>query len=613
MSISGLYPNLRPSLLLDFAQVGRLDPRVSFSRASSATVYDGVTTAKAEENLLLQSQDFLTNWNITRLVRTADADTAPDGTVTADSIVQAAGQTSAGVITASPSISAQAGAITVSIFAKPDGKDFIVFRDLHSDGTVNLTWFDVQNGTVGTTDPGHTAVITASTNGYYRCSITYTANAARNADVSFFIADTDGSLTVVDDGNGLYIWGAQFEQRSAVTAYTPTTTQPITNYIPVLQTAAAGVARFDHNPTTGEALGLLIEEQRANLVTYSDDFADAAWTKSAASITSNTIVAPDGTLTGDALIENTATNEHRINQTASATLNANITASLYVKAQPTGTGRSVRLLVANNGATTNNISCVFTNTGGVFTAGAGVNSGTASGATGTVTSVGNGWYRLIVTGIPDPGVGSGTALSRINLHSGATVNYTGDGYSGIFIWGAQLEAGAFATSYIPTTTASVTRNADAASMTGTNFSSWFNNAEGALYAEGSYIGLQASKPMVSINDSTSSNVIQIQTNPSTASTSRGYIASGGTAQATIGTAGIFALNQYSSLALAYASNDFAMSSNGLAVSTDTSGTVPSVSRLEIGNAYGIQSSIYISRIAYYPQRLTDAQLQALTG
>jgi len=606
MSISGLYPNLRPSLLLDFAQVGRLDPRVSFSRASSATVYDGVTTAKAEENLLLQSQDFLTNWNITRLVRTADADTAPDGTVTADSIVQAAGQTSAGVITASPSISAQAGAITVSIFAKPDGKDFIVFRDLHSDATVNLTWFDVQNGTVGTTDPGHTAVITASTNGYYRCSITYTANAARNADVSFFIADTDGSLTVVDDGNGLYIWGAQFEQRSAVTAYTPTTTQPITNYIPVLQTAAAGVARFDHNPTTGEALGLLIEEQRANLVTYSDDFADAAWTKSAASITSNTIVAPDGTLTGDALIENTATNEHRINQTASATLNANITASLYVKAQPTGTGRSVRLLVANNGATTNNISCVFTNTGGVFTAGAGVNSGTASGATGTVTSVGNGWYRLIVTGIPDPGVGSGTALSRINLHSGATVNYTGDGYSGIFIWGAQLEAGAFATSYIPTTTASVTRNADAASMTGTNFSSWFNNAEGTVYVE-SVPALSGTNGFFAINDNTNNNAINAywSTNP------QFQIRTNNVSEATISKSASAPFK----LAGAYKVNDIATTVNGDSVSTDTSATIPVVTQMRIGQTgSGVNSTNgTIRKIAYYPQRLTNAQLQALTG
>jgi len=404
----------------------------------------------------------------------------------------------------------------------------------------------------------------------------------------------------------LYIWGAQFEQRSAVTAYTPTTTQPITNYIPVLQTAAAGVARFDHNPTTGEALGLLIEEQRANLVTYSDDFADAAWTKSAASITSNTIVAPDGTLTGDALIENTATNEHRINQTASATLNANITASLYVKAQPTGTGRSVRLLVANNGATTNNISCVFTNTGGVFTAGAGVNSGTASGATGTVTSVGNGWYRLIVTGIPDPGVGSGTALSRINLHSGATVNYTGDGYSGIFIWGAQLEAGAFATSYIPTTTASVTRNADAASMTGTNFSSWFNNAEGTVYVE-SVPALSGTNGFFAINDNTNNNAINAywSTNP------QFQIRTNNVSEATISKSASAPFK----LAGAYKVNDIATTVNGDSVSTDTSATIPVVTQMRIGQTgSGVNSTNgTIRKIAYYPQRLTNAQLQALTG
>jgi len=239
-------PDIKPSLNLDFANTKALDPRITYTRGSTATYYDGKTFAKAEENLLLYSQEFNNAvWTKTRATVTANADTAPDGTTTADSLLQASGQTSLGNIqnnNGTNPIIPIVGDYIFSVFAKPNGKNFLVLRETLLDGAINDTWFNVSTGVVGTTNADHTATIFASTNGYYRCSIKFTTASTSLGVLAFGVADTDGSTTVTDSG-GLYLWGAQLEQRSALTDYTATTTQPITNYVPALQTAASGEPR----------------------------------------------------------------------------------------------------------------------------------------------------------------------------------------------------------------------------------------------------------------------------------------------------------------------------------------------------------------------------------
>jgi hypothetical protein len=278
MSVKNLYPNIEPTLNLSFALTKALDPRISFARASTARFYDGRSTAKAEENLLIRSQEFDTaSWFKARATVTANSTAAPDGTTTADTLTQTSGQTNGGALTQSGLSAVNGLSYTLSVFAKPDGKNFISVGEDLGTGSIRRTYFDVSTGAVGTTAAGHTASIAASSNGFYRCVITFSANASRSGIAYIFMADADNNTTVVDSG-GVFLWGAQLEQRSSVTAYTPTTTQPITNYVPVLLSAANNVARFDHNPVTGESLGLLIEEQRTNLLTYSAQFDNAAWT-----------------------------------------------------------------------------------------------------------------------------------------------------------------------------------------------------------------------------------------------------------------------------------------------------------------------------------------------
>ena len=277
MSIASLYPSINPSLLLDFANVKRLDPRITFTRTTTATYYDGVTTAKAEENLLTNSAAF-TPFTTTGSSLTANSTTAPDGTSTAYTLTEDTANSTHRLNWGSPP-SGSAGAL--SVYAKANSAGRYLYISTYTTAA-RIAIFDLSGaGTVTQSNASSTATITSIGNGWYRCSVsvnetvTYLEFGLSNATTG----STTTAPTYTGNGSSMYIWGPQFELRNAVTAYTATTTQAITNYIPVLQTASSGQARFDHNPTTGESLGLLIEEARTNVCLYSEDFSDAGWTK----------------------------------------------------------------------------------------------------------------------------------------------------------------------------------------------------------------------------------------------------------------------------------------------------------------------------------------------
>jgi hypothetical protein len=416
---------------------------------------------------------------------------------------------------------------------------------------------------------------------------------------------SDGTATQLpsyagDVTKGVLLWGAQLEQRSAVTAYTATTTQAITNYIPVLQTAASGVARFDNNPTTGESLGLLIEESRTNLVTYSSDLTNAAWTKAGGTITANTIVAPDGTLSGDKLVEDSANSTHQVNQAYSITSGTVYTCTIYAKA-------AERSFIAIQPSSDSRFAYFNLTTGTVGSTGG---SPTAT----SIQSVGNGWYRCSIT-FSAITTGSVTAIVYCaNADSGAT--YTGNGFSGVFLWGAQLEAGSFATSYIPTVASQVTRAADAASMTGTNFSTWYRADEGTIYSESNTAAFSTSsndRCVAEVNDTSSSNFLRIQRR-ATSQTSSARCTASNSDVMQLNSLGSWTTADYKKVIVVYKFNDAAASADAGTVSTDTSFSLPVVTKLEIGSA---RSGDYlcgtIKKIAYYPLRVTNAQLQSLTS
>lgn len=613
MSVKDNFPALKPSLLLDFANTKVLDPRITFSRASTAVFYDDKTVAKAEENLALESQTFNTSsWTKQNSTITADATTAPDGTLTADKLIADTTSARHFLQAADPFRQYNAGSpsITYSVYAKAGEYNQLYFlNDSGYDGVDQCyAFFNLTTGSVGTVVQGYTAItnatITSVGNGWYRCSVYLQYAIGSSRPIGFGVSNADGTRTFAgDNASGIFIWGAQIEIRNTLTAYTPTTTQPITNYIPVLQTAAANVARFDHNPVTRESLGLLVEEQRTNLLTYSEQFDNAVWNKNNCSIQPNVIIAPDGTLTGDALIENVDNAFHVVNQGSAVSVGSVYTFSIYVKSNK----RTFVQILPSGGQVSGNPYVNFDLNA--------VTATTSGSITATITHVGNNWYRCSVTVT--------AALTTLSLLVCPTVSatatraqaYTGDGYSGIYIWGAQLEAGSFATSYIPTVASQVTRSADSASMTGTNFSSWFNQAEGTTYVESSCAGVNAGAyPGVLIFSSGStSNRFGIYGTPNGAGYGAIMMVAGGIAASLDPISGSTAtiINTFSKLAYAYKTNDFAATRNALSVTTDAVGAVAVVNSLYIGQ-YDTYLNGTIKKLAYYPVRCTNLQLQALT-
>jgi hypothetical protein len=597
MTTKALYPNIEPTLNLSFALTKALDPRITFSRASSGAAYDGKTVAKAEENLLQRSQEFdNAAWSKTNVTVAANAEVAPDGTSTAETITLTGSDDLFNSITVSAS-STQ----TFSVYLKKGSFDWIRVRYEDATGTNQARlWVDLANGVLGTADTIGTATYIASSitsvgNGWYRVSLTGIAGTATSVRVNVCSATADASTTRASVGSTYYIWGAQLEQRSSVTAYTPTTTQPITNYVPVLLSAANNVARFDHNPVTGESLGLLIEEQRTNLFQRSEEFDNAYWGKDNSSVLSNVAIAPDGTLTADKIVEDTANASHYVWRQVTASGDHSL--SVYAKAAERG------FLAINFFTSGGNRITWFNLTNGTV----GTN---AAGNTASITPVGNGWYRCTVSRV---GGGSGTFHEFRTATADNTQGYTGDGYSGIYIWGAQLEVGAFPTSYIATVASQVTRSADAASMTGANFSSWFRQDEGTLYGETVLNNRPQDFILGSIPASSLANNIFFSLN--TATSPRWRVRTDGADQAIINQTITNIVGGSAKLIGTYKFNDFAFSSNGQAAGTDTLGNVPNnVIRLELG--YEGQNNVYcnttIKKLAYYPKRLTNAELQALT-
>jgi len=612
MSITSNFPAIKPTLLLDFANTKQLDPRITFTRASTATYY-GTQTAKAEENLVLQSQTLNSaSWTTTNATLASDTTTAPDGTTTAETLTD---ETVAQAHVCSQVVTTTAGLVyTLSFFLKASTKNFAVVT--LSSATIQnyiTAVADLSTGAITETSTGTSATFTSSSiasvgSGWYRVVITGSCTTGfTRAEIGLASAATgnsfatNGRVTYTGTGTSIFAWGAQLEQRSAVTAYTVTTTQAITNYIPQLLTAASGVARFDNNPTTFESLGLLIEESRTNLLTYSEQFDNAAWTKTRASITANTIVAPDGTLTGDKLVDTTdASTTHLISQSASFVSGTTYTTTLYAKK---GEIRYVRL---GFGATAFGAIQV-----GFFDLQDGVVTTTSGTVTTSMTSVGNGWWRIRVTATA---TATTSDAVQINLTlNGTSSNFTGDGYSGIYIWGAQLEAGAFATSYIPTVASQVTRAAEVASMTGTNFSSWYNAGQGTLYAEANTPSFATNYVFADINNNSISTYIR-QSTASTGTTTQLAISDNAVLVAAPGVS--VTLGSYRKMAGAYAVDSVQQSVNGFLGTEDTSSIIPSgLVQMNIGTRSSGASPVNgtIKKIAYYPLRVTNAQLQGLTS
>jgi hypothetical protein len=550
MSITANYPNLRPSLLLDFANSQQLDPRVTFSRSTTAPYYDGKTSALAEQNLLIQSNTFSNAAWVATSATIASGVTDPAGGTTAFSMTATAGNA-----TLYQTLTLTATAYTESIW----------IQRVTGTGTINLT---IDGATLSP------VTITGSWAKY-----TYTATPTAGAKTI--------GIQIVTSGDAINIYGSQIENRSSATATNITTTSALTNYIPQLLTAPINQPRFDFNPTTGESLGLLIEQSSTNTWLNSSTF--GGWiTNGAVTLLAQNIFI-DGTQTLNILGQGTGNN--RLYQFDNSGTLGSKTFSFYAKQY---TGQTVAFAAVGGTSATGTVTF-------------NLNTGTASGGTNYTTSmtlVGNGVYRCSLT--ISVSVASGNSTYFV-----ITVPT-----NQIFIGGFQYEALAFPTSYIPTTSAQVTRASDNASMTGTNFSSWYTQGQGTVYAEyNSSKNSNNSYGVFVISDNSPTNRYIIANN---ISGTRSEFYEINTSSSSITLAATTTASSFNKTAVSFVGTTISGSYNGSFV-TGTSTTM-SATMTVLGLGYFYPGSPdtnflngHIKKLSYYGSALTSAQLQALTG
>jgi len=357
----------------------------------------------------------------------------------------------------------------------------------------------------------------------------------------------------------------------------------------LIESVASGVPRLDYPLIDGvvqDCPALLLEPTRTNLSTNSEAF--DSWTNGGTYVTANQTVSPDGNTTADQLSKTAAFQQ--IQNTATVVSGSTYSFSVFVK-ENTLDRITLRLASGSNDVR----KCLDLSDLSVTNAG-----GNQTGFVETkVEQYPNGWYKYTVVAT------SNGTTQYVNIYAGnATVTESGN----IYIWGAQLELGNYPTSYIPTTTSTVTRNADVCNGAGT--SAEFNDSEGVLYAEIEALGVDSSYRQITIGNSTDN--IKILFNASSTRL-RGLLKVGG-----INQADLFDETQteikYLKIALKYKSGDFALWVNGIEKDTATSGNIPT-GMAEIAFDDGGGASDFYGKckdLRVYDTALSDSELQALT-
>ena len=413
------------------------------------------------------------------------------------------------------------------------------------------------------------------------------------------------SLVVVPSG---YKSGKIYAQKPLTTdgqlTFTRASTATRVNASGLIEEVASGVPRLDY--TNSSCPKLLLEPQRTNLVTFSEQFDNAGWAKSGASVTANAVLGPDGYTSADKLVEDASNSEHIVTQTNLFTATgAFYTASIFVKAAE----RTYVAFSTRGTFTANSNTLIFNLTTGEWE----LDDSTQNFAL-NAEAFPNGWYRISLNTDTTSGAfdsfGVGTAIGS---SSWLDAVYTGDGTSGIYIWGAQLEEGAYETSLIPTLSTSVTRVADLASKTG--ISSLIGQTEGTLFLEMRYEVPQQAR--IAISDGTGANWIFFSF-PESVSETRVRIAASNVVAFDLSSVGVFNAGQDYKIALAYKSGNWALYINGASVfsGTQTFTFNGTLDRLILTGTVSATNPVQIygkaNQALLFKTRLTNAQLAELT-
>jgi hypothetical protein len=540
---------------------------LSFTRASNATrVASNGLIEKVRTNLILQSNTFSTTW-----INTGSSDTGGqsgyDGTNNAW-LLQSTIASGEAYLRQTISTS---GLKTFSIYAKAGTANFLGVYVNATSGTDPFAYFNLSTGAVGTTSATATASIVSVGSGWYRCSVAYDATIA-NIDV--YVTTADGSF-LSTTGNNIVIQASQLEEGDIATDYIATTTTAV-SVGPV-----SGLPRLDYYDSTCPRL--LLEPQRTNLFTYSEQ--TDLMSKSFGGVglvpvvTSNQGNSPSGYFDADRVI-----------------------------------------FSLNGGTTTADLSDLRRNivtTAGTYTFSFWVKSFDGSSSYNMVVRDANGianpmqvdgsWKRYTVTATTYP---TGVSVMGLGIRGGQSP--TNPNIADILIWGFQFEAGAYATSYIPTLSTSVTRVADAASKTG--ISSLIGQTEGTLYVDTNAIPAGVNQSALAITDGTTNNRIWLRFGSN--NILNAVFITNNVVIGAINTS-VIANNSRMKIAFGYKNSDFALYVNGVLVGSQSSGTLaPSAAFSTVGfNLFPTQQNHEspVSQALLFKTRLSNSDLAALTA
>ena len=638
LTTANTYPTTRPSLNLDFANSATLDPRITFTRGTNATYtgsdglvkntagihsprfdWDPVTREckgllieEARTNLLTYSEDSSIYHWLDNASIVINQTVSPNGNTNANKIVSTlTGGSNTCYVQKTSTVASDTQTYTFSIFVKAGTSPTTTLNLSLSGGTYQqvvgiVTW---------ATNTFTTGTLINYGNGWYKASITLTNNAT-NTVLTGRIYVKDQSTANVSGEYG-YLWGWQIEAGAFATSYIPSSvtwtgrasTATYVGSNGLIQTAASGVARYQYNPTNlSVAPFLLLEPAATNLFPYSESLAGGSG---------------GGTRNLDAGIIDPAGNTNTVYYCTTSEWTTvfnggsatTISVSFFAKLR-TGSGvdyirlemfQSVTGTVVNIGtydfylSATNADSGYFKNI--------------------TRTAYPNGWYRFTCNVVANTSAAAGynyfTVASRLDIEGGISSNY---------IWGIQVETGSVATSYIPTvasqvtriadtsTSAQTTRSVDVATMTNSNFSSWYNFTEGTFIAEAETYGTTSYPGVYKLDDNgLTLNMVGAYFSP------------------TSGDVGTFWRNawptfvQYGAnktltpqykvfvkMGFALKTGQFAATINGQAPAVSAEGVLPTNhTKFTIGCADVLLNG-HIKRLTYYPTRLSNSTLQALT-
>ena len=533
---------------------------LSFTRASNGTRVNSAGLVEVcPWNNLTYSEEFTNSiWQKINATITANSTTAPNGTTTASTLLAPLASSHA-MYEAINNAETQ----TFSIYAKANTSNFIYLDIFDSSPAVDyVAIFDLSNGTYvgnGGSSNVDSYTIESVGNGWYRISVTKNLGSASSSNNFVIGVAKTGNSTIPVANTSVFIYGAQLNIGSTAKPYFPTTDR-------------LNVPRLTYQNGGGGCPSLLLEKQSTNLVLWSEDFTNGAWSLDGdgvgQSVTANYSISPDGTQNADRLqLNKTGGTYSRIRQDKSGAGTYALT--VYMKSN-TSNNQNVGLRLDSTG-----INCVVTPS----------------------------WQRFTLNATV------GTPQVQVLLFDAITGN---DETADISIWGAQLEASSYPTSYIPTTSASATRVADACFKTG--ISSLIGQTEGTVFVDFVYNGSATNGTNIfNMNRNVTSTVYIVRQDNSTIEAS---MVIGGINVAKV-TGGSITVGTRFKLAYAYQSGSSALYINGTQIGTSSTAytIVASMSEINLNDVntyFQIQQAVNFNQSVVFKTRLTNAELASLT-